>query len=140
MASRGRMQTRTDTEFNATVEKYLRNNHAVTLSTSSFTGFPHANTAPYVSDDQRLYFFVRDESVLLSNLAGSHQAAFTVDEYAPPWQKRRELHGSGSCGPADDRQTSAALELCAEKFGDFRPTGALWWLEPSGMYFIDYTF
>ena len=46
----------------------------------------------------------------------------------------------GSCGCADEPQASAALELCAEKFGDFRPTGAIWWLEPSGMYFIDYTF
>jgi hypothetical protein len=134
------MDTRTDTEFNAEVDAYLRNNHAVTLSTSSFTGQPHANTAPYVSDDQRLYFFVRDESILLSNLVDSHHAAFTVDEYAPPWQKRRELHGAGSCGCADERQASAALDLCKEKFGDFRPTGDIWWLEPVGMYFIDYTF
>jgi hypothetical protein len=134
------METRTTTEFTAEVGTYLRNNHAVTVSTSSFTGLPHANTAPYVSDDQRLYFFVRDESILLSNLVDSHRAAFTVDEYAPPWQKRRELHGFGSCGCADERQVSAAVDLCAEKFGDFRPTGAIWWLEPAGMYFIDYTF
>jgi nitroimidazol reductase NimA-like FMN-containing flavoprotein (pyridoxamine 5'-phosphate oxidase superfamily) len=134
------METRTSTEFNAEVERYLRNNHAVTLSTSSLTGLPHANTAAYVSDDQRLYFFVRDGSILLSNLAGSHHVAFTIDEYAPPWQKRRELHGSGDCGVADDQQSKMALELCAEKFEDFTPTGALWWLEPSGMYFIDYIF
>ncbi len=134
------MQTRTSTEFNPEVDRYLQNNHAVTISTSSFTGFPHAITAPYVSDDQRLYFFVRDESILLSNLIESHQAAFTIDEYTPPWQKRRELHGSGSCGCADDLQASVALDLCAQKFGDFRPTGAIWWLELSGMYFIDYTF
>jgi nitroimidazol reductase NimA-like FMN-containing flavoprotein (pyridoxamine 5'-phosphate oxidase superfamily) len=134
------METRTSTEFTAEVESYLRNNHAVTISTSSFTGLPHANTAPYVSDDKRLYFFVRDESILLSNLDGTHHAAFTIDEYGPPWQKRRELHGTGTCGAADDHQTTTALALCAEKFGDFRPTGALWWLEPSGMYFIDYTF
>jgi nitroimidazol reductase NimA-like FMN-containing flavoprotein (pyridoxamine 5'-phosphate oxidase superfamily) len=134
------METRTNTQFNAEVDTYLRSNHAVTLSTSSFTGLPHANTAPYVSDDERLYFFVRDESILLSNLVDSHRAAFTVDEYAPPWQKRRELHGFGTCGCADERQASAALERCAQKFGDFRPTGAIWWLEPAGMYFIDYTF
>jgi hypothetical protein len=134
------METRTNTEFDAEVDLYLRNNHAVTLSTSSFTGLPHANTAPYVSDDRRLYFFVRDESILLSNLVENHHAAFTVDEYAPPWQKRRELHGTGSCSRADDRQAGVALDLCAEKFGDFRPTGALWSLEPSGLYFIDYLF
>ena len=53
------MQTRTDTDFNAGVDGYLRNNHAVTLSTSSPTGLPHANTAPYFSDEQRIFFFVR---------------------------------------------------------------------------------
>jgi hypothetical protein len=133
------MQTIVSTEFNADVVRYLRDHHTLTLSTSSFTGFPHANTALYVNDDQRLYFFVRDGSVLLNNLVGSHSAAFTVDDYAPAWQKRRELHGSGSCGAADDLQARVALELCAEKFGDSLPTGALWWLAPSGMYFIDYT-
>ena len=96
------MQTRTDTEFNDEVDRYLRNNHAVTISTSSFTGLPHANTAPYFSDDRRLYFFVRAESILLSNLLGSHHAAFTIDEYAPPWRKRRELHGGGQCGVVDE--------------------------------------
>lgn len=134
------MQTRTDTEFDAEVDVYLRNNHAVTLSTSSPTGLPHANTAPYFSDDQRLYFFVRAESILLSNLLGSHHAAFTIDEYAPPWQKRRELHGRGRCGPAEGPQTNEALRACKEKFEGFMPTGDLWWLEPSGMYFIDYEF
>ncbi len=119
------MQTRTNTEFNAEVDRYLRNNHAVTLSTSSFTGLPHANTAPYFSDDQHLFFFVRAESMLLSNLVGSHHAAFTIDEYAPPWQKRRELHGGGRCGVADDPLTRGALEACAEKFEGFMPTGTL---------------
>ncbi len=134
------MQTRTDTEFNAEVNWYLRNNHAVTLSTSSFTGLPHANTAPYFSDDQRLYFFVRADSILLSNLLGSHHAAFTIDEYAPPWQKRRELHGKGRCDPADDSVTGEVLVACLEKFEGFMPSGDLWWLEPAGMYFIDYEF
>ena len=133
------MQTVASTGFNSEVDRYLRDHHAVTLSTSSFTGFPHANTALYVSDDQRLYFFVRDGSVLLNNLVGSHSAAFTVDDYAPEWQKRTELHGTGSCGIADNLRARVALELCAEKFGDFLPTGALWCLEPTGMYFIDYT-
>jgi len=134
------MQTRTNTEFNDEVDRYLRNNHAVTISTSSFTGLPHANTAPYFSVEQRLFFFVRAESILLSNLLGSHHAAFTIDEYAPPWQKRRELHGGGKCGAADDPETRVALKACAEKFEGFMPTGDLWWLEPSGMYFIDYEF
>jgi hypothetical protein len=112
------VETRTETDFNAEVDTYLRNNHAITLSTSSFTGMPHANTAPYVNDLQFLYFFVRDESILLSNLIENHRAAFTVDEYTPPWRKRRELHGGGTCDPADDQQTARVLELCVKKFGD----------------------
>ncbi len=134
------MQTRTDTDFNTEVDQYLRSNHAVTLSTSSPTGLPQANTAPYFSDDQRLYFFVRADSMLLSNLIASHNAAFTIDEYAPPWQKRRELHGRGRCSPMEASHTTEALRACKEKFEGFMPTGDLWWLEPTGMYFIDYEF
>jgi Pyridoxamine 5'-phosphate oxidase len=134
------MQTRTDTVFDGEVDRYLQRNHAVTISTSSFTGLPHANTAPYVSDNERLYFFVREGSILLENLVGSHHVAFTIDEYGPPWQKRRELHGNGKCGVADEAQTSAVREACVAKFDGFLPSGTLWWLEPTGMYFIDYEF
>ena len=121
------METRTNTEFNADVDTYLRSNHAVTLSTSSFTGLPHANTAPYVSDDERLYFFVRDESILLSNLVDSHRAAFTVDEYAPPWQKRRELHGFGSCGCADELQAQRSVGAMRTK---------VWGLQADGSHLV----
>jgi Pyridoxamine 5'-phosphate oxidase len=133
------VQTVSSTEFNSEVGRYLREHHAVTLSTASFTGLPHANTAPYVSDDHRMYFFARDGSILLSNLAQSHSAAFTIDDYTSRWQKRRELHGRGSCGIADDLQARVALKLSVEKFGDSLPEGAVCWLQPSGMYFIDYT-
>ena len=133
------MQTISSTEFNVEVSRYLREHHTVTLSTSSFTGLPHANTAPYVSDDRRMYFFARYGSTLLSNLARSHRAAFTVDDYAPTWQKRRELHGRGTCGIADDLQSQVARKLCTEKFENSVPAGTICWLEPSGMYFVDYT-
>ena len=81
------MQTISSTEFNVEVSRYLREHHTVTLSTSSFTGLPHANTASYVSDDRRMYFFARYGSTLLSNLARSHRAAFTVDRLRPDLAK-----------------------------------------------------
>ena len=133
------MQAHTGTEFNADVEAYLGDHRSVTLSTSSFTGLPHANTAPYVCYEQRLFFFVRHGSVLLRNLVESRHAAFTVDDYGPTGHKQRELHGIGSCRVADDQAALVALDLCAERFGDSVPTGALWCMQPSGMYFIEYT-
>jgi Pyridoxamine 5'-phosphate oxidase len=126
------------TAFNAEVERYLREHFSMTLSTSSFTGIPHANTAQYVNDSSLIYFFAREESVLLGNLTSNHNAAFTVDDYTPDWRKRRELHGSGPCGIADDSQREATRALCAEKFGEPLPQGVLCWLEPSGMYFVEY--
>jgi Pyridoxamine 5'-phosphate oxidase len=132
------MTTTATTAFTPEVERYLRDHHTLTLSTASFTGLPHANTAPYVTDGRWLWFFARPGSVLVANLHGSHHAAFTVDDYSPAWRKRRELHGTGACGLAIDHQVAALRPLCAEKFGDGRPDGIACWLEPVGMYFVDY--
>lgn len=132
------MTTTATTAFTPEVESYLRAHHTLTLSTASFTGLPHANTAPYVTDGRLVWFFAREGSVLLANLRGSHHAAFTVDDYSPAWHKQRELHGTGTCGVADDQQVAALRSLCAEKFGDEIPEGVACWLEPVGMYFVDY--
>jgi hypothetical protein len=131
------MQT-TTTAFTAEVAQYLREHFWITLSTSSFTGLPHANTAQYVNNDQTVYFFARDNSVLLQNIGSSHKVAFTVDDYSPQWIKTRELHGTGACGIADDASVAAARALGTEKFGERLPDGVLCWLRPAGMYFIDY--
>jgi len=131
------MQT-SKTEFTDDVVGYLNAHHPLTLSTSSFTGLPHANTAPYVLDGTVLYFFVRDESVLLRNLESSHRVSFTVDDYSPAWGKRRELHGEGPTQPATIEQQTTALELAMQKFSDGVPAGHIWAMEPSGMYFVDY--
>lgn len=126
------------TTFTAEVAVYLRDHFSVTLSTTSFTGLPHANTAQYVNNDQQIFFFARENSVLLQNLASNHQIAFTVDDYSPEWQKTRELHGTGTCGIADDACVATAWAIGAEKFGKTLPRGVLCWLKPSGMYFIEY--
>ena len=131
------MQT-TTTAFTAEVDEYLRDHFSLTISTSSFTGFPHANTAPFANDDRLLYFFAPEDSALLKNMAANRNAAFTVDDYSPTWRKQRELHGTGQCGLADESMREASYILCTEKLGEPLPEGALCWLEPVGMYFIDY--
>jgi hypothetical protein len=126
------------TEFTTEVADYLAAHHSLTLSTSSFTGLPHANTAPYVHEDNVVYFFVRDGSVLLRNLEQSHRVSFTIDDYSPTWGKQRELHGDGPAQAATIGQQTLALELALGKFDGNVPSGHIWTLEPAGMYFVDY--
>ncbi len=125
------------TEFTAEVVAYLRDHHTLTLSTSSFTGIPHANTASYVSDTRLLYFFARPESVLLRNLNQNRHVDFTVDDY-DHWLKRRELHGQGECHLADADERAYALGLALEKYQDELPAGVLCVVRPGGMYFVVY--
>jgi nitroimidazol reductase NimA-like FMN-containing flavoprotein (pyridoxamine 5'-phosphate oxidase superfamily) len=126
------------TEFTSDVAAYLNTHHTLTLSTSSFTGMPHANTAPYVNDDHRVYFFARDGSILLRNLQESGHLAFTVDDYKDDWGKRRELHGEGHFEVATGGRKEHALELAAEKYGDSMPSGVLCTFTPGSMYFVEY--
>jgi nitroimidazol reductase NimA-like FMN-containing flavoprotein (pyridoxamine 5'-phosphate oxidase superfamily) len=125
------------TEFTTEVDAYLRGHHTLTLSTSSFTGLPHANTAPYVSDARNLYFFARPKSILLRNLSQNHRIDFTVDDY-DHWVKRRELHGQGECHVADGDETAYALSLALDKYRDELPAGVICTVTPGGMYFVVY--
>lgn len=131
------MQT-VKTEFTEDVAAYLRGHHALTLSTSSFTGIPHANTAQYVNDDDYLYFFARPESILLRNLSQNHHVDFTVDDYDDHWAKRKELHGQGECHEADDDDRARAMDLVLDKYGSDVPSGVLCTVRPGGMYFVVY--
>jgi nitroimidazol reductase NimA-like FMN-containing flavoprotein (pyridoxamine 5'-phosphate oxidase superfamily) len=133
----GEVQT-VKTEFTAEVEAYLRGHHTLTISTSSFTGLPHANTAPYVSDTRRLYFYARPESILLRNLSQNRHIDFTVDDYDHHWVKRRELHGQGECHVAEGDETARALDLALGKYSDELPAGVLCTVTPGGMYFVEY--
>jgi nitroimidazol reductase NimA-like FMN-containing flavoprotein (pyridoxamine 5'-phosphate oxidase superfamily) len=132
-----KMQT-VKTEFTEEVVAYLRGHHTLTLSTSSFTGIPHANTAQYVSDMHHLYFFARPESILLRNLGQNHHVDFTVDDYDYRWVKRKELHGKGECHLAEADERVYALGLALEKYQDGLPTGVLCTVRPGGMYFVVY--
>jgi nitroimidazol reductase NimA-like FMN-containing flavoprotein (pyridoxamine 5'-phosphate oxidase superfamily) len=131
------MQT-VKTGFTGEVAAYLLGHHTLTLSTSSFTGIPHANTAPYVNDTRHLYFFARPGSILLSNLDQNHHVDFTVDDYDDHWAKLRELHGNGECHVAQQDEKAYALGLALDKYGDELPTGVLCAVRPAGMYFVVY--
>jgi nitroimidazol reductase NimA-like FMN-containing flavoprotein (pyridoxamine 5'-phosphate oxidase superfamily) len=117
---------------------YLRGHHTLTLSTSSFTGIPHANTAQYVSDKRHLYFFARPESILLRNFGQNHHVDFTVADYDDHWVKRRELHGQGECHIAEEDVRPHALNLALDKYRNELPTGILCTVTPGGMYFVVY--
>jgi hypothetical protein len=124
--------------FTQAVDDYLVEHHTVTLSTSSVTGMPHANTALFVHDDGRISFLARRGSILLQNIRQSRRAAFTVDDYSSQWGKQRELHGDGRCEPTNEMDEARIRAMWSAKFNAPVPDGVLCDLTPTGLYFIEY--
>jgi nitroimidazol reductase NimA-like FMN-containing flavoprotein (pyridoxamine 5'-phosphate oxidase superfamily) len=79
------------------VMEHLHRHHVVTLSTSSFTGMPHADTVVYTSDSHSIYFFAGEGTQMLRNIKDSRRVSFTIDDYTIDWRKVRELQGVGRC-------------------------------------------
>src|SRR5580692_7191680 len=50
------------------VREHLQRHHVVTLSTSSFTGMPHADTVVYASDSRSIFFFAGEGTQMLRNI------------------------------------------------------------------------
>jgi len=75
------------------VVDYLHRHHVITLSTSSFTGMPHADTVVYVNDSRTICFFVGEGTQMLRNIKDSRHVSFTIDDYTVDWRKVRELQG-----------------------------------------------
>lgn len=126
----------------AEVVEYLHRHHVVTLSTSSFTGMPHADTVVYTNDSKCLYFFGGEGSQMLRNIRDSWYISFTIDDYTIDWRKVRELQGVGRCRPASPDQDAAAWSLYLAKFGQdsVRPQGVLHTITPSELHFVDYDY
>jgi hypothetical protein len=124
------------------VVEYLQLHHIITISTSSFTGLPHANTVAYASDSHRLYFFVGEGTQALRNIKDSRHIAFTIDDYTMDWRKVRELQGVGVCLPSTPEQEIDAWKLFLNKFGDGieRSPGILHTAVPNEMHFVDYDY
>jgi nitroimidazol reductase NimA-like FMN-containing flavoprotein (pyridoxamine 5'-phosphate oxidase superfamily) len=124
------------------VVEHLRRHHVITLSTSSFTGMPHADTVVYVSDPQSIFFFVGEGTQMLRNIKDSRHVSFTVDDYTVDWRKVRELQGVGRCARVPEEHDAAAWALFASKFGPetARPAGVMHSIVPSEMHFVDYDY
>jgi uncharacterized protein YhbP (UPF0306 family) len=121
---------------------YLRLHHVVTVSTSSFTGMPHADTVVYVNDDRRIFFFVAPDTQMHRNITDGHHVSVTIDDYTTDWRKVRELQGVGRCARATAEEQAIAEPLFAKKFGPHHvaPDGALYRMKPSELHFVDYDY
>jgi uncharacterized protein YhbP (UPF0306 family) len=119
---------------------YLRLHHVVTVSTSSFTGMPHADTVVYVNDDKRIFFHVMPDTQMHRNITDSRHVSVTIDDYTTDWRKVRELKGVGRCAVATTEEQEAAGALFTRKFGsrDLTPNGAIYRMLPSELHFVDY--
>jgi general stress protein 26 len=124
------------------VVEYLYRHHVITLSTSSFTGMPHADTVVYMNDTSSIYFFAGEGTQMLRNIKDSRRVSFTIDDYTIDWRKVRELQGIGRCAPVNRDQDVIAWTLHLAKFGPqtSRPPGYLYAIVPNEMHFVDYDY
>jgi uncharacterized protein YhbP (UPF0306 family) len=123
------------------VADYLRLHHVITVSTSSFTGMPHADTTVFANDDRRLYFFALDGTNLVRNVKDSRHVSFTIDDYTTDWRKVRELQGVCRCQPAGADEIDWAMAVWRAKYGhDAAPSGVMYALLPTEMHFVDYDY
>ena len=129
-------------EIPAEVVEYLDRHHVVTLSTSSFTGMPHADTVVYLNDVHGIYFFAGEGTQMLRNIKDSRHVSFTIDDYTVEWRKLRELQGVGRCQPVTPEQDNWAWTLYRAKFGpaSVRPPGIMHVIVPNEMHFVDYDY
>ena len=124
------------------VVEHLRRHHVITVSTSSFTGMPHADTVVYASDARSIFFCVGEGTQMLRNIKDSRHVSFTVDDYTVDWRKVREMQGVGRCQRVPGENDAAAWALYLSKFGQAtaRPSGIMHFLVPSEMHFVDYDY
>jgi len=121
---------------------YLRLHHVVTVSTSSFTGLPHADTVVYVNDDKRIFFHVMRGTQMHRNITDSRHVSVTIDDYTTDWRKVRELQGVGRCAIASPEERDIGVSLFREKFGhhEVLPNGEMYRMLPSELHFVDYDY
>ena len=75
------------------VVEHLQRHHVITLSTSSFTGMPHADTAVYMGDSHSIFFFAGEGTQMLRNLKDNRNVSFTVDDYTVDLMLDEDLVG-----------------------------------------------
>jgi nitroimidazol reductase NimA-like FMN-containing flavoprotein (pyridoxamine 5'-phosphate oxidase superfamily) len=121
---------------------HLHRHHVITLSTSSFTGMPHADTVVYASDARAILFFTGERTQMRRNIQDSRRVSFTVDDYTVDWVKVRELQGVGRCEPVRADLDGAAWTTFTAKYGpdSVRPPGIMHAIIPNEMHFVDYDY
>jgi hypothetical protein len=137
-----RASTSITTGIPAEVAEYLGLHHIITISTSTFTGLPYANTVAYANDGRRLFFFVGEGTQMLRNIKDSRRVAFTIDDYTVDWRKVRELQGVGVCVPSSVGEEADAWPLFQGKFGRKaeQSTVILHTMTPAELHFVDYDY
>ena len=122
------------------VVDYLALHHVITLSTSSFTGMPHADTVVYANDERGFFFYTDPTTQMGRNIKDSRHVSFTIDDYTTDWKKVRELQGVGRSTPCDETTARLGQAMMKMKFGAafVAPPGLLYSVEPNEMHFIDY--
>ena len=141
-ASQGIPATRVTQGIPTEVMEHLHRHHVITLSTTSFTGMPHADTVVYMSDARSIFFWAGEGTQMLRNIKDSRRVSFTIDDYTIDWRKVRELQGVGRCMPVTREQDPAVWSLYLLKFGEgqVRPPGFLHAIVPNEMHFVDYDY
>jgi Cyclic nucleotide-binding domain/Pyridoxamine 5'-phosphate oxidase len=126
----------------ARVAVYLDLHHVITLSTSSFTGMPHADTVVFACDDQRILFYGFEGTTLARNIRDSRHVSFSVDDYTVEWRKVRELQGVGTCRKAEEGDEAIVDHQLRRKIGPnyTRLAGDLYAITPLEMHFVDYEY
>src|SRR5215467_3626085 len=116
--------------------EHLQRHHVITVSTSSFTGMPHADTVVYANDSNSIFFFVGEGTQMLRNIKDSRHVSFTVDDYTVDWRKVREMQGVGRCQRVPGENDAAAWSLYLLKFGQAsaRPPGLVYAITPDEMH------
>jgi hypothetical protein len=124
------------------VVDYLALHHVVTVSTSSFTGMPHADTVIYANDARRFFFYVPEGTQMMRNIKDSRHVSVTIDDYTTDWRKVRELQGVGQCVAAGEDEILEAVPLFEAKFGHSLapPNGTLCRMIPRELHFVDYDY
>jgi uncharacterized protein YhbP (UPF0306 family) len=124
------------------VVEYLARHHVVTISTSSFTGLPHADTVIYANDGRSFFFYVAEGTEMMRNIKDSRHVSVTIDDYTIEWRKLRELQGVGRCLPAETEEHALADVAFGIKFGSHfaTPPGTLYRMVPSRLHFVDYDY
>jgi uncharacterized protein YhbP (UPF0306 family) len=125
----------------AEVLDYVKEQHTLTLATTSSDGVPRASTYLYVTDGSRLFFWTRLTSSSARNIAERPQVAFAIDEYADDLRQTRGVHGLGQCAPVTGEDIAWAADLFGQKFPNLQPGAttsiAFFAITPAELEFTD---